>query len=310
MYSNCALRSGCLEPSSALRLCCREKPSLVNSARTVSALIGWPIAVSAAASLSMLFDTQVRGRMGSPRVTGSTKRLRAGKRPGSLAATRLRPPPLRRTFPSGSGSPSRSSSPRLIVERASPVILATVLSPPRPAVRTSAAANMRLARSSSFEPIASHRRRMPSSSIMPPRYDCSAKSGIPNPRVTRSHDRPTAIQLLFGVSLPSLEYSRELLALCWRGAACIAASRGPNRSEQPTSGGRDGRMLHGGRTKGWDQESPITPSQCEWRRGARPSFASAPKGWSRGRPPRRDRDKLFTFTPHPRQHRPRYQQEL
>src|SRR5215813_10378043 len=93
MYSNCALRSGCLEPSSALRLCCREKPSLVNSARTVSALIGWPIAVSAAASLSMLFDTQVRGRMGSPRVTGSSKRLRAGKRPGSLAATRLRPPP-------------------------------------------------------------------------------------------------------------------------------------------------------------------------------------------------------------------------
>src|SRR5262249_9158065 len=201
MYSNCALWSGCLEPSSALRLCCREKPSLVNSARTVSALIGWPIAVSAAASLSMLFDTQVRGRMGSPRVTGSTKRLRAGKRPGSLAATRLRPPPLRRTFPSGSGSQSRSSSPRLIVERASPVILATVLSPPRPAVRTSAAANMRFARSPSFEPIASHRRRMPSSSLLPPRYDCSAKSGIPNPRVTRSHDRPAAIQLLFGVSL-------------------------------------------------------------------------------------------------------------
>jgi hypothetical protein len=68
----------------------------------------------------MLLDTQVRGRTGSPRVTGSTRRLRAGTSPGSLAVTRLRPPPLRRTLPSGSGSPSKSSSPRLIVERGEP----------------------------------------------------------------------------------------------------------------------------------------------------------------------------------------------
>ncbi len=43
-----AVRSGCLEPSSALRFDCREKPSLTSSLRTVSALIGWPMSVSVA----------------------------------------------------------------------------------------------------------------------------------------------------------------------------------------------------------------------------------------------------------------------
>src|SRR5208283_3895992 len=74
MCSNCASRSGCFEPSCDLRLNWREKPSLTSSLRTVSALTGWPIAVSVRASLSMLLDTHVRGRMGSPRVAGSTSR--------------------------------------------------------------------------------------------------------------------------------------------------------------------------------------------------------------------------------------------
>src|SRR2546423_1896822 len=135
MYANCWSRSGCFEPSSALRLDWREKPSFTNSLRTVSALMGWPIAVNAAASLSMLLDTQIRGRMGSPSVAGSTRRLSSGTSSGSFSATALRPPPARRTCPLGSGAASRSSSPRLIVERASPVILETTASPPHPAVR-------------------------------------------------------------------------------------------------------------------------------------------------------------------------------
>ena len=91
MCSNCALRSGCFEPSSALRLNWREKPSFTSSLRTVSALIGWPIAVSVSASLSMLFDTQIRGRMGSPSVAGSTRRLSSGTSSGSVS--RHRPAP-------------------------------------------------------------------------------------------------------------------------------------------------------------------------------------------------------------------------
>src|SRR6202048_3517371 len=51
IYSNWAFRSGCFEPSFALRLDWRENPSFTNSLRTVSALIGCPISVRAAASL-------------------------------------------------------------------------------------------------------------------------------------------------------------------------------------------------------------------------------------------------------------------
>jgi len=179
IYSNWALRSGCFEPSSALRLDWRENPSFTNSVRTVSALIGCPISVSVAASFSMLFDTQIKGRMGSPNVAGSTKRLSAGTRYGSASHSARRPPPARRTRPFGSGCASRSALPRLIVERASPVIFEMVARPPRPAVRTSAAANKRRPRSSSLEPIVSHRRRIAASSITRPTYACSTKTGIP-----------------------------------------------------------------------------------------------------------------------------------
>src|SRR5271166_2805963 len=99
MCSNCALRSRCFEPSSALRLYWREKPSFTSSLRTVSALIGCPMPVRIAANLSMLFDTHNSGRMGSPSVAGSRRRFNAGTRPGSLAATALRPAPARRTRP-------------------------------------------------------------------------------------------------------------------------------------------------------------------------------------------------------------------
>jgi hypothetical protein len=47
----------------------------------------------------------------------------------------------------------------------------------------------------------SHRRRIAASSIMPPTYAGSPKTGIPKTRVNPTHDRRTAIQLFFGVSL-------------------------------------------------------------------------------------------------------------
>ncbi len=84
----------------------------------------------------MLFDTQIKGRVGSPNVAGSTSRLSAGTSRGSASDTDRRPPPARRTRRFASGSPSRSSSPRLIVERASPVTFETRARPPRPALRT------------------------------------------------------------------------------------------------------------------------------------------------------------------------------
>jgi hypothetical protein len=114
-----------------------REPSFTNSSRAVSALIGSPIRVSVAASFSMLFDTQIKGRMGSPSIAGSTRRSSAGTSPGSFAQSARRPPSARRDRPFGSGSTSRSSSPRLIFERASPVILETIASPPQTAVRTS-----------------------------------------------------------------------------------------------------------------------------------------------------------------------------
>ena len=81
-----------------------REPEFTNSVPTVSALIGCPISVSAAASFSMLFDTQIKGRMGSPSVAGSTRRLSAGTSPGSASDTARRPPPARRTRPFGSAS--------------------------------------------------------------------------------------------------------------------------------------------------------------------------------------------------------------
>src|ERR1700732_2337801 len=188
IYSNWAFRSGCFEPSFALRLDWRENPSFTNSLRTVSALIGCPISVRAAASFSMLFDTQIKGRMGSPSVAGSTSRWSAGSSPGSFSETARRPPPARRTCPFGNGSAPRSALPRLSVERVSPVSFDTRARPPHPAVRTSTAANNRCPRSSSFEPTASQRCRMASSSIMRPIYACSPRTGIPKTRVTPPHD--------------------------------------------------------------------------------------------------------------------------
>ena len=103
------VRSGCLAPSSALRLDWRENPSFTSSLRTVSALIGCPISVRVAASFSTLFDTQIKGRIGSPNVAGSTSRSSARTSPGSFSDSARRPPPARRTRPLGTPHPDRPS---------------------------------------------------------------------------------------------------------------------------------------------------------------------------------------------------------
>src|SRR5262245_16152367 len=227
MCSNCALRSGCRAPSSALRLCWREKPSCTSSLRTVSALIGCPIAVSVSASLSMLFDTQISRRIGSPRVAGSTRRFSAGTSPGSVVLTALRPAPDRRTFPLANGAASRSSSPRLIVERARPVICETTARPPQPAALTSPAANNRRPRSSSFEPTVSQRVRIASSSIMPSGLRLFVRNRNPS-ALSHSAARPqNAIQLLFGVAL-----------VCKTCMGALIMARNPVSAQKAKRGGK------------------------------------------------------------------------
>src|SRR5436189_6168771 len=58
----------------------------------------------------------------------------------SVAVTVWRPPPARRTRPSSSAGPSRSFRPRMIRDRASPVISATAATPLHPAARACVAA--------------------------------------------------------------------------------------------------------------------------------------------------------------------------
>src|SRR5271165_3008740 len=184
MYSNWALRSGWPEPSSAFRLTCREKPISMSSLRTLLGLIEWPMATSADASLSRLFDTHSNGRPGSPSVAGSTRRLRSSSSVASVSVNDRGPPPSRRTWPAGSGGASRSFSPRPMVLRASPVMLDTDARPPHPAARASLAANSRRPRSSRFEPSASQRCRIARKSIM---QTLVARSAPPRNRPPPSH---------------------------------------------------------------------------------------------------------------------------
>ena len=109
------------------------------------------------------------GCRASPSVAGSMTLRRSSISVASRLDRCRRPPPLRRTRPYGSGAASRSFSPRPMVERASPVIWETASKPPRPAARTSLAANIRRLHSSSFEPTASQRLRIACASTMPTR---------------------------------------------------------------------------------------------------------------------------------------------
>ena len=129
MYSNWALRSGWLEPSSAFRLTCRENPISMSSLRTLLGLIEWPMATSAAASLSRLFDTHSSGRTGSPSVTGSTSRLRSSSSVASLRST-IEAAAFTANLARSKWRRIEPLSPRPMVLRARPVTLDTAARPP------------------------------------------------------------------------------------------------------------------------------------------------------------------------------------
>ena len=107
------------------------------------------IAGSAAANLTWLLATQSSGRIGSPRVAGSTSRRKSPSNVGSWVVSGRRPLPSRRIRPGAKLGPSRSFSPRPIVLRARPVARDTAATPPRAAARASVAAKSRRPRSSS-----------------------------------------------------------------------------------------------------------------------------------------------------------------
>jgi hypothetical protein len=83
------------------------------------------------------------GDIGSPRMSGSTRASNAGRSPLSVSATRLRPPPGRRTRPSGAALESSSVTPRDTVASRTPAARATSLIPPCPHALASAARNRR-----------------------------------------------------------------------------------------------------------------------------------------------------------------------
>ena len=92
---------------------------------------------------------------------------------GSTSVAFFRPPPGRRTRPEIASPAARSSSsrPRRIVLLARPVMRDTAETPPRPAMRASAAANLRRPRSSRTGSSAEWRYAMAASSITPRVHD-------------------------------------------------------------------------------------------------------------------------------------------
>lgn len=79
------------------------------------------------------------GDIGSPRSSGSTNASNAGTKPGSLSDNRLRPPPGRRTRPSGACPDSNSVTPSDTVASRIPAVRATNRIPPCPHDLASAA---------------------------------------------------------------------------------------------------------------------------------------------------------------------------
>ena len=101
----------------------------------------------------MLLLVHSNGDSGWPRVAGSTKAVKACRRPGSVLVNALRPPPGRRIPEAQDADPwagrdSSSALPAATVLRANPVAIATVLTPPHPTATASAPAHRRRIRSS------------------------------------------------------------------------------------------------------------------------------------------------------------------
>ena len=105
----------------------------------MSALTRCPCRASSAASVRVDFVVHRSGDIGSPRSSGSTSPSSAGRSPGSRSATRLRPPPGRRTRPSGASPASSSNTPLRTVVSLTSAACATARMPPCPSSRASAA---------------------------------------------------------------------------------------------------------------------------------------------------------------------------
>ena len=91
---------------------------------------------------------QHNGEQGSPRRVGSTSASNAASSAGSVAVSGLRPPPSRRTRPSGTSPASSSATPWEILDRDAPLAWATAAIPPWPSERASPASTNRCCRSS------------------------------------------------------------------------------------------------------------------------------------------------------------------
>src|SRR4051794_20503073 len=131
-----------------LALACRLKPCSRSSRATVSAPTGCPALLSSAASLRVDSVVQHTGERGAPRRVGSTSASSAASRAGSVAVSGLRPPPARRTRPSGACPASSSATPWEILDRDAPLAWATAAIPPWPSERASPARTNRCCRSS------------------------------------------------------------------------------------------------------------------------------------------------------------------
>src|SRR4051812_45229645 len=131
-----------------LALACRLKPCSRSSRATVSAPTGCPALLSSAANRRVDSVVQHNGEHGSPRRVGSTSASSAASSAGSVAVSGLRPPPARRTRPSGACPVSSSATPWEILDRDAPLAWATAAIPPWPSARASPASTNRCCRSS------------------------------------------------------------------------------------------------------------------------------------------------------------------
>ena len=125
-----------------------------------------PRSAKAPARWRWLRLTQSNAASGSPRVADCTSSSSAARRPGSVSAFGLRPPPGRRMRCFRLAVLRNSASPRPIVLRATPVASDTAATPPRPAACASVAANSRRARSSRCGASVSNRALIPALSII------------------------------------------------------------------------------------------------------------------------------------------------
>jgi hypothetical protein len=137
-----------------------------------------PRAVSASANSRVDVQVHRNGLCGSPPVSGSTSSSSAWSSPGSRSASRLGPPPGRRTRPRGSGGASSSRTPVYPVGRDSPLRRAIRAPPPRPRARAAAPASRRRRFSVRCGATSSHSPASTASTSTPRRY----RLGMPPPQ--------------------------------------------------------------------------------------------------------------------------------